>query len=453
MIKHDSREPVALARIYAIASLIALLVAAFLLALLYRELSMRVVMEFGEQSNVSVATATLHAVLPELAAYLEAEEQVTDAAVADSVPRGLLKSIDAAVRNTSIERIKIYNRDGIVVFSTNKHEIGTDDRANVLFADAVSGQIRTNLRYRDFFNLLEPGARDDNLVETYVPVWKPSERRPVGVFEIYNDVDPMVRAMVRNEVLVFVGIAVILLVLYALLLLLVRNLGKTINDQQDTIVQRNHTLEVLSARMLAAEDTERRRVAWELHEEIAQTLSAVKLRIEALTAAGDLHHKDRDPPSLGEIVAIVQDAIRSVRALAMDLRPPALDDFGLIATTRWLCGEAEQVGRQLNVGFEAALQEGEIPGTLKGVIFRIIQQTLKHLVQREEISNVRVLLSGDGELRLSVEFDVGTEAGVKEGEAACCEHAIASIWERAVLSGGLLTRTPKGCRYEAAWSI
>ncbi len=453
----ETSAPLAFSRRYAVISLVGVLAAAALLAVLHRQLSIRIVSEFGEQANVSVATTAVNAVLPQLVSFLRTE---VDGAIGEDpvgVPPGLASLIEASVRDTPIERVKIYDRDGIVVYSTRAHEIGTNDSANPRFLGSMAGAVRSELRYRDRLFDSQPASGDDNLIETYVPIRQPGQPQPVGVFEIYTDVNPIVRAMTHSELLIDAGIAVIMIALYSVLFLVVRRAERIITKQQQTILERNQTLQALSARMLANDERERRRVAWELHEEIAQTLAAVKMRVEALARVADPDRNSSRSAGNGEVVPLLQDAMREIRALAVELRPPALDDFGLVATIRSLCQEAAQIDGRARIAADIALTEEEVPEALKGIIFRIVQQTLKQLIGMTGIGDIRITLARDGGLRLGVDFesltaDTGDEA---EPQPPADEHPIVPLWESAVLSGGTFSATRDGSgryAFQVVWA-
>ena len=453
----ETSTPLAFSRRYAVISLVGVLAAAVLLAVLHRQLSIRIVSDFGEQANVSVATTAVNAVLPELLTFLRTEVDGAIGADPVGVPPGLASLIEASVRDTPIERVKIYDGEGIVVYSTRAHEIGTNDSANPRFLGSMAGAVRSELRYRDRLFDSEPASPHDNPIETYVPIRQPAQPQPIGVFEIYTDVNPIVQAMTQSELLIDTGIALVMITLYSVLFLVVRRAERIITKQQQTILERNQTLQALSARMLANEERERRRVAWELHEEIAQTLAAVKMRVEALARAAG---RDRDPSPIdrdGEIVPLVQDAMREIRALAVELRPPALDDFGLVATIQSLCREAAQIDGQMRIAADIALTDDEIPEALKGIIFRIVQQTLKQLVGMTGIGDIRIALVREGGLRLGVDFaalaaDTGGDAGP---QPPADQHPIVPLWESAVLSGGTFSATRDGSgryAFQVVWA-
>jgi len=455
----DQRSPLAFTRVYALVSLVAIVATAVFLAVLYRELSMRTIVEFGERANATVARVALNAVLPELSGFLADQGPASTASPASTVPVWLSSLVTGVVRDTTVERIKVYNRHGIILYSSRGYESGNDDSENPNFRRAMEGNVRSNLRYRDVFNLFELPDRDDNLIETYIPIREPGSRQPIGVFEIYTDVSSVVRSMARNELLILAGIVTIMIVVYGLLLAVVRQTHGIINSQRQAIVERNRTLRLLSARMLAAEEGERRRVAWELHEKVAQTLSAAKIKMDALANATALSQGPSAEGSTAEIVPLVQGAIGDLRAIAMDLRPPALDDFGLVAATRWLCREAEQRdGGGLNVRADLAVREQDIPDLLKSVIFRVVHQTLRRLARMPGISDIHVALKTNEHLELTVDFgptSSGRDCGEKSS-ATDNERPMADFWERIILAGGsfTVTHTQSGrCVYRALWSL
>jgi len=158
-----------------------------------------------------------------------------------------------------------------------------------------------------------------------------------------------------------------------------------------------------------------------------------------------------------EVVPLVQAAIRDVRGLAMDLRPPALDDFGLVASTHWLCREAERVRPQARITPDISVQDTDVPDSLKGIIFRITQEMLKRLIGTPGVGDIRVALRQEKGLQLSVDFEAKSGMGGNGAESSTPrnERPIADLWERAVLSGAAFTATHsaegRSC-YQATWT-
>ncbi len=455
----DPAAPLALTRLYALTSLIGVVVTAIALALLFRGLSIRVLTEFGEQSNVAVARTVLNGLYPELVESLQREVPSAGTQGVDAVPPHLPTLVHALVQDTPVERIKLFDGDGIVLYSSSPFEIGTDEGANPLIREALRGKVGSRLDYRDTFSLFTRSDEDENLIETYVPVLDRDTHNPIGVLEIYTSIDTVAAAMARNELVIILGIAAILVVLYGSLLYVVRRSESIIARQRQTILERNHTLEVLSARLLATEDNERRRIATELHEDIAQTLCAAKVRAEAMTRTDGRAPGDVTADPTRDIVPLVTQAIGDVRALAMDLRPSALDDFGLLATARELCREAKTRDPGLRVSADFSVQEDDVPAPLKGIIFRILQETIKRMAPSADAApgSLRIALGAHGDsLELSADLDQGRgPVPDRATEPLAYAPQIAAVWERAVLSGAALDtiRTATGSiRYRATWT-
>ncbi len=155
-------------------------------------------------------------------------------------------------------------------------------------------------------------------------------------------------------------------------------------------------------RALAAQESERLRVARELHDEVGQSLTAVALRAER--AAGEL---PAQAPALREILDTVHHSLDDVRRIARELRPEALDDLGLIDALISLCLRMERQGatrvlRELEGGLPPLSPEVEL------VIYRVAQEALTNAFRHAGASQVRVSLRrarAENEVVLSVADD------------------------------------------------
>lgn len=447
----------AFSRQYASLSLIAILVTAIALAVLYRELSVITIVEFGESGNLTVARTMLNATFPELQTYLENNETVTASETVAAVPARLSGLLRTSVQDTPIDRIKIYNRNGVIIYSSLEHQIGAMDSANPLFQLAIQGQIQSKLRYRDIFNTFGQKNIDDNLIETYFPIRQKGNPEPIGVLELYTDIEPVVRLLTRNELMIMGGITASMAILYLYLLHIVHRAEKIITEQRQVILERNQTLQTLSSRMLGYEEAERRRVAYQLHEQVLQNLCALKLEAEGQTKTGGPAGSLSDRDHSREMLSMVRSAIQDVRSLAAELRPSVLDDFGLVAATRSLCRVVELADGESAITVDMKVQEDEIPQPLKNVIFRITQQTLDRLVSIPGISDVRVSLEEAEGLHFAIDFKAETESGPNGDEPTSWkdDESIRSLWERAVLAGGSyrsMSADGGRFRYQATWT-
>lgn len=211
-------------------------------------------------------------------------------------------------------------------------------------------------------------------------------------------------------------------------------------------------LRLLSSQLLTAQEDERKRVARELHDGINQTLSAIKFSLETRLAHMD-GSKAPDGVSLERIISMVHTGIEEARRLQMDLRPPMLDDLGIVATLKWFTREFREVYNHIRLEMAVDLNEDDVPDALKVELFRIVQESLNNIAKHSYADSVSLLLkrnNGCLELRVAdngVGFDVGTvERGV----------GIASMKERAELSSGSLhvrSVPGEGSTVAASWPI
>ncbi|MGH2877644.1 MAG: sensor histidine kinase [Solirubrobacteraceae bacterium] len=192
-----------------------------------------------------------------------------------------------------------------------------------------------------------------------------------------------------------------------------------------------------SARVLAAQEGERTRIARELHDEIGQTLTAVALRAEHAVALAGAERSD-----LEQLAAIVQHSLQEVRRIYRELRPEALDELGLRGALVALTG---RVGEQGGIRVARDLA-GELPDVSPDVelaIYRIAQEALTNAMRHSGASEVTVSLeSTDGALTLMVADD---GHGLPDDPAQ--GGGLTGMRERALLIGGELqikSRTERG---------
>jgi two-component system sensor histidine kinase UhpB len=185
-------------------------------------------------------------------------------------------------------------------------------------------------------------------------------------------------------------------------------------------------------RALAAQESERLRVARELHDELGQTLTAAALRAES-AAAG----QGSAQAALGEIAESLQRSVGEVRRIARELRPEALDDLGLPGALLALCGRFSENGgpwidREIAADLPAVGAEGDL------VIYRVAQEALTNAIRHSGATHVSLMLRGEGDrVVLRVRDDGrGLAGGAGEGSG------IAGMRERAMLAGAALELAP-----------
>jgi len=216
-------------------------------------------------------------------------------------------------------------------------------------------------------------------------------------------------------------------------------------------------LQNLTRRLAAAKEEERKAIARELHDEMGQLLTAAKINIQLLQKLG---LNDATPRRLADTVALLDRMIQLVRALSFELRPPLMDELGLVAALRGhLTAQAERTG--LAVTFSDDGLPERLPAELEIAAFRIVQEAMTNVLRHADAKRVAVRLqAGDGSLRIEVEDDgrgFDPDGPVGAGTGAAGEHfGVTGMKERAEALGGQVTvRSARGrgttVRAELPW--
>ena len=168
---------------------------------------------------------------------------------------------------------------------------------------------------------------------------------------------------------------------------------------------RRAELQQLSARLVEAQEEERRSISRELHDEVGQALTGVLVEMANLSTL----IRKRETGALGskadEIKKMVENSISVVRNMALLLRPPMLDDLGLIPALQW---QAREVSKRTGVWVKVADENvsEDLPEELKTCVYRIVQEALHNCVQHSGARTVRVTIRQEPDrLFLSVQDD------------------------------------------------
>ncbi len=183
-------------------------------------------------------------------------------------------------------------------------------------------------------------------------------------------------------------------------------------------------------RVVEAQELERRRLARELHDQTGQELTSVLLGLKAIEEArSDTERAD----ALASVREQVVETLHDVRRLAVELRPKALDDFGLVAALERLRDTfAEQTG--MTVDLEANLGE-RLPTDVETALYRIVQEALTNVVKHAEATTVSIVLGRSGRSVTAVIEDDGRGFTPAEGGDGL---GLVGMEERLALLGGRL---------------
>lgn len=211
------------------------------------------------------------------------------------------------------------------------------------------------------------------------------------------------------------------------------------------------TLEELAARMLQHREDEKKRIAFDLHEGLAQTLSAVKLNVEIACQQLAARVPGSDA-AMKHLVATVQSAIAEVRGVARGLRPSSLDDLGLTATIRGFCRDYARQHPGVRLQADVSVLDAQIPLPLSIIIYRVIEEICQVLAHSEGVQTISLALQRQ-ENRISLVLEYGSS---RQPAAALDEASLEQARELAILSGASFTiaRTPQGLQsLSTIWSV
>ena len=186
-------------------------------------------------------------------------------------------------------------------------------------------------------------------------------------------------------------------------------------------------------RVVEAQESERARLARELHDETGQALTSILLGLKSLD---DRVRDEEGRAAVAELRELVVSTLHDVRRLAVELRPAALDDFGLVpAIERLLDTAGEQSG--LTVDLQSEVGDVRLPTETETTLFRIVQEALTNVLKHAAAERVTVLLShADAGVRLVVQDD---GCGFDPSQARDDGVGLLGMRERVSLVGGRLT--------------
>ena len=449
-----------------------------LLTLFYRHVTIQSTVNMTQAKSLAFAQAALISVRPELEDYLAS---ANGAGAREFAAQRLAARITEVITELMrynfgpVVRVNLFDNVGVVIFSTDRDRIGKNQGNDTGFISAMNGRVANNLIYRDIFNRFDKGIVDPhlgpNMVETYVPVRTGATRSVDAVFESYTDVSPLVSQNQNTALIVLIGVALVLLMLFGVLVLIMRRTLKAIESQQFRVAgpgldangaqrhgisDRTAALEMLSAKMLSGDEMEKKKIAYRLHEGLAQKLMTIKLRIERRLAQLADDKVDAEP--LASTVPLLQDAIDDVKRIATGLRPASLDELGLVPTIAWFCREFERINPAIAVVEEISVQESDLPVPLKIVIYRIIEAAFMSIARYESTYRIGLGLQlAGGDITLTIE-DISEDsryaAMTQQNDESELQVQFGEAQERTTLSGGRFAIARKkagGIGLSASW--
>lgn len=221
-----------LTRYFSLASLIGIAVVTAILIWTDRQHDLRNLVDHESRANADLTRAFANTVW---ASHRDFVRGPPGRSRATLLADPALPRLRADVRNTmkglQIAKIKIYNMDGLTVFSTDEAQIGEDKSTNEGFRDARSGNVNSQITYREKFDAFEGVINKRNLIASYVPVRAAPGAPPEGVFEVYSDVTDLLQRQSMAQWQVSATVLAALSALYLFLFFVVRKADAIITRQ------------------------------------------------------------------------------------------------------------------------------------------------------------------------------------------------------------------------------
>jgi PAS domain S-box-containing protein len=226
---------------------------------------------------------------------------------------------------------------------------------------------------------------------------------------------------------------------------------------EEALKESEARLRILSTQLLSAQESERKRIAAELHDSVGQMLTAIKFKVENTLEEKGKGAARAKEKSFEAIIPLVKETIEEVRRMQMDLHPSTLDDLGVLATLAWFCREYQKIYSRIRIDKEIAIQENEVSTPLKVVLYRLTQEAMNNIAKHSQADLVRLSLrKQENRIEWTIEdngigFDLEkilSSEGSKRG------LGLSSMRERTELSGGkfmIESTQGKGTTLRASW--
>jgi PAS domain S-box-containing protein len=212
-----------------------------------------------------------------------------------------------------------------------------------------------------------------------------------------------------------------------------KRVERELQEREEQLRQANEQLHVLSRRLFQIQEAERRHLARELHDQMGQTLTAAKIDLQVTQS---LVERPAIVQRLDDSIAILERLLDQARQLSLELRPPLLDDLGLVPALRWYLDQyARRAGLAVEFFADPALER--VDADIETACFRVAQEALTNVVRHARAQTVSVELHR----ALEVLHLVTRDDGIGFDLTTACQRpslGLLGIRERVALVGGEL---------------
>ncbi|MDH5324333.1 MAG: EAL domain-containing protein [Gammaproteobacteria bacterium] len=222
-----------LQRYYAIASLLGICVMVVGLSIFFRQLALDTLVSHQSNANVDLTRSFANSAWYRFSGFIETPSS------SDSLTQ-LHQMLVKLMKGTRVVKIKIYNLDGMTVYSTDPAQIGSDDSRSAGFRQARVGEVASEITFRNEFSDFEQVVEDRNLITSYIPLKQGDKIK--AVFEVYSDVTNLVEELELTQRKIIAGLFIAFAGLYLFLNMIIKRADVLLQRQEDERLQQEHTI-------------------------------------------------------------------------------------------------------------------------------------------------------------------------------------------------------------------
>jgi len=156
----------------------------------------------------------------------------------------------------------------------------------------------------------------------------------------------------------------------------------------------NEELRQLTAHLQSIREEERKSIGREIHDELGQQLTVLKMEVSRLGSNNDDQEKNKE--AIIRIRSRIDDCVRMIREIATELRPSIIDDFGIIAAMEWQAEDFEKRTR-IKTNFQANVKRMDLPADYTNALFRVFQESLTNVARHADAATVHSSFLLEGE--------------------------------------------------------
>jgi signal transduction histidine kinase len=210
---------------------------------------------------------------------------------------------------------------------------------------------------------------------------------------------------------------------------------------------------------ILAQEMERKRIASELHDSLAQSAGVIKYSVEACVEQLTRLQPDLDLGLLESVIDQTRSLVEEIRRISNNLAPSTLEDFGLCVALQSICDQFRSPGVDLQPVCDACIDESALPDIIRFTIYRVVQESLNNMAKHASATEARVELNMSGETLQLVVRDNGQGFDPASVQDPADENSrgagLRNMRERVLATGGeyTLESSPgEGVRVLATWS-